>query len=1672
MPVDLTDGLLAGMRAAPSLDPEMVYGAAASSDDPGQVAETSQAIEAFGSSVKFKSYLSDQDGDVQRTIWASLDGTTRRMLKSAGYKTPEPKKPGFLEKAFEKGGGGISNFDNMVQGAVSSTLHGAGAPLRALQHAYRAAALAADEEVVDGNSKWGADAWGNVFSPGTWARTWRETEHGEQTFSPLVLRDVTKRFDPDVVEIAKELAAGVRLEELTADLDPEAAEALFKRADTEEVNDVRQILEDGKLSFGRRLAHTTGLDPNSEPFEKVSGISDGLFDWFGDPLVVGGKAAKGVQVSRYLVRDAEDVARLAQKPTVQRWINDVSDRLATGDAASLMERYPRSAYAVEQLVKDKVKTPEQLTEWLQGAAGVQSLLTGRVSGFATSAPTMPMLTRVGRVRLEAKGALKKTIDFMADTPARIAADPGPDGILRFDDALSVGERLQTSILTPVGSFARKFTTLIPRAIDFDPSHPDAVVTIQRLAAQVLPAQRSREIVNLWTAAPDLGAKRQIYKGLLSEMFRAAGLDSNVATKQWAERFVQTLDNGIAKRLYSSGGIDRVNMNGQSVAAGILEGQLTETWGLPSFRALWANSKRANMVHAVFGKINHDTVDRFMTSTWKPLTLLRLGFAPRAGGEELFTAIMREGPRGVIKARAAWSGVIKGEVQANDALLPFHPLHRIWNRYTFGLSDDVKAKIQKPVDFVGEVFGDRARRAFRNVEKKMAGDDYVTGARELYENGVLDDAFRREITGVDGRAAGYLTDPEELTHLTRNGNRVHGIAFRSEGDYKEYLPVDNQYLQIWHRNLEEITNSPMARLALEHADDRQAAVAAIADHIESPAFAKMRARSVRARFTRDGGQVDVDVTSRDAAEDWANTIIDHVDSLVRDSDGQIIGNLPGDLMANDIPTLGSLNDVPDIRRPQSVRGKEVIPVHRSPIQGIIEKGFDEIVGRPIDWMVRQPLFLHNYVLAKKEVAGLRKLLPEVNGRIIDTVDVLSLPEGKIVPYAGKNDTISFFNMNHFIGGGDPAIVPGVEGELAARLDDIDEQYIAARIGKAITEVRHPGDDIAKVMAEAEEGGVAAERLSVAADAARESLNDAMERGYRVFLDSWKDGDKLQHWQELTSPSDLLKIDPKEFFEDSIVLVPGASAKTYIRTQGHPSEQMMREVAVERAIAKTLTGIDDPRVRSQFSVITRNLFPFWHAQEQFYKRMAMTLKHSPAAFRQVQLMMMGLRHSGFIQTDNEGNDFFIYPFADTAQDVLTTAFEKMTGKKASIPMPVGFSGKVQFVTPGLDRLGIPSAGPLAALPIRALSRRFPELQSLENAALGERGAGRPYWEMITPTTITRTVRILAARPDTDAQMTSAMMQAAQYLEATGHGLRDDATSTEIGAYTDRLTNWARILLLNRTIFGYSVPAAPELELDPSDLNEEFREMLGAMPIEQAIGEFIRRNPDATAYTVFQSKSQSGGPLPATKSTMKVLDSHREFFDAYPNAAAWFLPQSPDDDDFSVEAYREQLALELRKKKDFNEFYRDIKYAKAADTYFDSRDAKDAALEKAEGPKAANIRAAWDRWKTEYLAMHPIFAEELSSLDGPKRRAATLDQLRLAVDDERVPKSPQLQHVRTMVEGYDSLQAALDKTAGLRTTKAINFRKRVKAAFITWADDYIAENPDVKGLYDRVIRLEVED
>jgi hypothetical protein len=520
-------------------------------------------------------------------------------------------------------------------------------------------------------------------------------------------------------------------------------------------------------------------------------------------------------------------------------------------------------------------------------------------------------------------------------------------------------------------------------------------------------------------------------------------------------------------------------------------------------------------------------------------------------------------------------------------------------------------------------------------------------------------------------------------------------------------------------------------------------------------------------------------------------------------------------------------------------------------------------------------------------------------------------------------------------------------------------------------------------------------------------------------------------------------------------------------------MLSDLAWHRAGNKIKPYIHSPEIRSQFEVIHRTAMPFLFAQDQFIKRWVRTFADSPEAIRKAQLAMNGMKTSGFVHTDSNGNEFFYYPGSATVTSLLSDVLTKI-GVPASLPISVPFTGEIKNIMPGLADPLTPSVGPLVAVPLKALADHFPEMQPAETSLLQE-GATESWWEQVLPTTVTRLIQTYSGSSADQGEFGSMMMKAIQQAEETGHGLPPDATPAQTQAYLNRVTNWTRINFFVKAALGFTAPASPSAQFDPHNFDGKLQALLNELPYDQAITTFLKENPTASAYTVF--KSQTTGDvanLASTQAAGKFLDENQAFVAAHPQAAGWLIPRTTGANAYDPSVYRQQVQNGLRTIKAPAQFLQDVEMAPAASVYIQSLDTEQKLITQAGTDSAAkaNIRQSFDQWQAKFTRQNPAYASYLASGGKAEERSSTIRDLQQAMSDPTLPQGPQTEHVRLLLESFDNAENSYLATEGNYSSSSLAYQANLKAGITDWANQYIAENPDVADLWNLVLLPELGD
>jgi len=533
---------------------------------------------------------------------------------------------------------------------------------------------------------------------------------------------------------------------------------------------------------------------------------------------------------------------------------------------------------------------------------------------------------------------------------------------------------------------------------------------------------------------------------------------------------------------------------------------------------------------------------------------------------------------------------------------------------------------------------------------------------------------------------------------------------------------------------------------------------------------------------------------------------------------------------------------------------------------------------------------------------------------------------------------------------------------------------------------------------------------------------------------------------------------------------------LQGEGPHADALLGDLAVKRGIEALKPFIHSPELKTQFEVLHRTAAPFLFAQHQFLQRWGRTLLDNPAAIRKAMLTFNGLQTSGIVHNDSSGQASFYYPMSGAATDVLTHILSTF-GFHSTLPVTVPFTGELKNTVPGFNNMA-PSLGPFAAIPLHFLGNLDPGLHAFENT-LNPLGANENYLGQVLPSTASRLIEVISGN---GATMASMQLKAIQDAEATGHGLLDIArdnghlvngtpvpTAADKTQWLKQIKNWARVNMMMTAALGFVAPASPQQNFDPHNLDSRLQELLAEMPYNDAITEFLRENPGATPWTVSKSPSVGGGVLPAAASAGDWITSNLAFIQAHPQAAGWLIPRTTGNAPFDPNVYSEQIEYGLRNEDTPSQFLDEVSMAPSAQSYYQAYDQEQAAITAAGNNSSAKtqLRGQWDQWQAQFLALNPTFADYLNSGSKAVQRQQTIEDLNAALSDPALPKSPQTDNVRAMVQSLDDFTQTMIGLEGNYTSAATTERTNLKNAYIEWGTAQAQQAPDVSDLWNLLIR-----
>jgi hypothetical protein len=529
-----------------------------------------------------------------------------------------------------------------------------------------------------------------------------------------------------------------------------------------------------------------------------------------------------------------------------------------------------------------------------------------------------------------------------------------------------------------------------------------------------------------------------------------------------------------------------------------------------------------------------------------------------------------------------------------------------------------------------------------------------------------------------------------------------------------------------------------------------------------------------------------------------------------------------------------------------------------------------------------------------------------------------------------------------------------------------------------------------------------------------------------------------------------------------------------------------IAEDLAKERVLAFVDNPAVRSQLAMSSRNFARFYRATEDFYRRVYRTVKYNPEALTRASLTYEGVAHSGFVQTDDNGDQYFFYPGLTPVYKVMNGVMKAFGVPTAfQVPMPVEFGGKLKMITPSMnpDSLFPTFAGPLASVPMKMVFNVVPQLKDLEATFLGTYGVDQPMISAVLPGHVNR---ILAAlnKDERNSQYASAFRKAATYLEASGNGLKPKIdpetgleippTPAELAAYQEKIQSATISVLAVRALFGFIAPASPQITLK-SDLSKwvrdnertSFKQVFNQLinqygSIDKATEEWIRLFPDEMPYTISESDNTSVLAARSVDKSVGWIQQNEGLLKKYREGGVFLMPR---EGEFNFDAYKLLYKSGLKENKTLQDFLREIQTAKDEQEYYSQRDNFEAQLAVTYSDSAKRqLRDQFGMWKEQFLGARPMLQEELGKgAESKIRRLRAYDDLRLMLADKTVTASPKTKAILIqMSQAFDQYQNTRDVVYG-NTETAQSYKDLLRMNIKTQLQQLAKGNANAQAAYD---------
>jgi hypothetical protein len=1627
-------------------------------------------IEALNKTLNVHRELSNLPANVATQEFNSKTPAQKNALKGVTGETPESR--GWLGTTWHYTGGKLLSGLQELSDVTT--------------RAYRAVELAnALEDAQPGNQYKGLS--------GLQAAWDAANDKGDKVFDVNRIEKARKRYGDAQVNVATRIAAGESLDKIVAEgteEEKQVARIAYKGFKTDSLNasgfqEVLDAVNAAKYSPGRKVANAVlpeQLEGSGLFYKPISGTIDAAYRILADPTLILGKVKRAVDASRYaldVVIGQNKVDQVFANPNVVKFwdtygaelnkLNQAKSAGNTVEAVAATNNLKRLApefgpAVVSSFLKAEVPVTNALTakaffenakqteEIFKGAIGRKRVLMPRLDAarqtrinIATTANKVFNLDRIGPKFVDNlffgaaatdDGIAETIINGQKTIVESVKADAKTKGVARFSTAM---------VQKRIDSFKRRFENIPFFDGDvLDVTAKEAPTKIYQLARLTLPQRESKLIAQAFENAA-VGRKKEIFYGLQGTILDIRGAGATKEAREVAMK-AQGKTNAIYAARNSDGYNPSLLPDGESV--GLIPSDFSNFVTTLSVKDIDRLTARSGLIQRMFGFAHSDWVDK-MTGYWSFLTLAGPRYALRNATEDLLVHLaIGETPWGLASGRSL-STRLRTARQMEKGLTEFqkkaaNPLGGVL-RF---VNKKEAAKYSKAIEEAsGDIKQVRLITANALNEGKMARFYERTGIgkltkedRELLSEqilyGDLDNALADVVEGGRNAFTGVDQYTKTIAHTRKNRVRSAELTYdmgagfrRAKGKkgFDEIKPdvINEASMIAWVMRIGYYANDNLggiaiANLATTPEGERQAIIKIMDWMKNNPEIMNQARMEERNISQAEHAKRIYDAAKQLFVKRDGKTLNEDLLSKVRKFDEETGSyRISGELGLDDLPMNNA--DLPDY-----IVGPQLVSISDSGnyTASLMEWGWDWL-GNANARLSREPMVLAEMIKLRKQFrsSGFEDafIASFTKGSQVNKVDVIR----SLNPNISTTDNVALVKSDfvkkfiEFDRTKPSGSLPASSKTIASIAEDL-------KSGKGFTNplrFEYDVDEQGRLLLNLVEGN---HRIQAALQAGIDDIPIQITSAkggisnLKPVKGASKPGIKDIGFQTGNiNPSDLL---PESAFSKK---TGEASVKKLTET----AKAKLAEIVEDRARLQVLAYVDNPAVQSQFAFSIRNFARFYRATEDFYRRLYRGLRYNPESIRRAQLTYEGVTHSGWVQKDDQGEAYFVYPGTEHVYKVVQgvmTAFGVPAEFK--VPMPVEFGAKIKMITPSLNPESmVPTfAGPVSGISIKVVANLLDFASPgasdvITQYGLGKYAVDQSFVSAFLPAHVNRIYQAMG-KDERDGQYASAMRKAMTYLESAGYGLPEkfDADGNpippgqgELEKYRERLNNVTQSILGLRVIYGFTAPATPTVQLK-SEMADWVREN-GKANFKQvwyglldrtgdydtAIKEWVRLFPDQIPFTVSESERSTVAYFRYAEESGKFVDKNEALFKQYPQAAAFLIPHKSG---YSWNAYKTMTDMGLRKNKRVEDFLREVQTAADMQTYYAKKTEYETGLE-AVGTdfERSQLRAEWRDWSTNFKQFRPLVQEELAQ--GGKKaieRQRALDDLQQMLNDKSARKA----------------------------------------------------------------------